>query len=99
MFGERGAKRIGSCAAPRWFLVHECDHLRQILYFPFRRKYLDMHLVDFFSQLVSFLVCEDFGLALGGFRVPALPYFFEVRDHFSELFQGARHHEHVVSEA
>ena len=45
------------------FLVHECDHLLQILCFPFRREYLDMHLDDSISQLVCFLVCWDFDLA------------------------------------
>ena len=51
------------------FLVHECDHLRQIVCFPFKRDYLDMHLDDFdFSQLVCFLVCWDFDLAWVAFE-------------------------------
>ena len=42
-------KRIGSCVAPRWFPGPRCDHL---------------HFVDIdFSQLVCFLVFQDFGLA------------------------------------
>ena len=45
-------KRIGSC------------DLSQILYAPFKKKYLDIHRVDFdLSQLVCFLVCQDSGLA------------------------------------
>ena len=47
-----------------------------------------MYHVDFdFSQLVCFLVLFRFWCCLGGFRVPALPYFFEVRDHFLSCFK------------
>ena len=65
-----------------------CTWVVSYKYFSFRSKYLDMHLVDFdFSQLVTFLVCKRIGYCLGGFRVPALPYFFEVRDHVLSCFQ------------
>ena len=56
-------KRIGSCAAPPWFpgprlYVFICP---KYFTFPSRRRYLDMHLVDLdFSQLVCFLVCQNF---------------------------------------
>ena len=36
-------KRIGSCVAPRWFFVHECDRVPRILYFSFGKKHFDMH--------------------------------------------------------
>ena len=41
--------------------LHERDHMSQILYFSFGKKYLDVHLVDLdFSHSACFLVCHDF---------------------------------------
>ena len=94
-------KRFGSCAAPRWFLgPRMCSSSPK--YISFGRKYLDMHLADFyFSQLVCFLVCEDVGLAWMDFKFHALPYFFCLKSAiiFLSCFQGGRHCQHVVSEA
>ena len=71
-------------------LVHGCDHLPQILYFLMRRKYLDMHPVDFdFSCSVYFLVCQEFGSVWVEFPAPALLYLFEVRDQFVSCFKEA----------
>ena len=62
MFGERRPSTSDPVLPLGCFLVHECDHLSQIL--SIKKKYLDMHLDDFeFSQLVCFLVCWDFDLA------------------------------------
>ena len=46
-----------------------------LVYLPFRRKYLDMHRVDFdFSELVCLLDCEDLGFARVDFE--PLRFFF-----------------------
>ena len=47
MFGERGPTASDPVPHLGSLLLHECHHLLQIRYSFFRRKFLDMHLVDF----------------------------------------------------
>ena len=61
MSGECGPSASDPVLHLGGYLVHECDHLLQILDFSFEKKYLDMHPVDRdFSQFVRFLVCQNF---------------------------------------
>ena len=73
MFGARGPRTSDPVRHLGGFLVHECHHLSQVLYFPFKKKYLKMYLTEFdFSQFVCFLACEDFCLAWVDFNTMRL---------------------------
>ena len=100
MFGERAPSASDPVLHVGGFLVHECGHLHQMLYFSFGSKSLDMHLVDFDSSQLGFpLVWLDLGFVWVKFQSLRFRTFSKSAIFFFELFQRVRHHEHVVSEA
>ena len=87
MSRECGPCVLGSVLYLCGFLAHECDHLSQTRYFSFWRKYFYVHPVDFdFSFSVSLLICQDLGFVWVDVESLRFCRFFEVRDHFFELF-------------
>ena len=87
MCGECGPCALDFVLYLCGFLVHECDHLCQIL---FHQEEESPRASGRFQLLLfcNCSVCQHFG-SLGGFRVPALLHFFEVPDHCLSCFKEA----------